>query len=175
MVTQEDQKRALVDDYYDAILGQELPRSARLDLDFLGIPTKDLSSCDTCFLEDEVWATIRDMPSDKSLGPDGFTGLFFKTAWPVIKLDLMNALNSLWSLDSCDFHLLNNAFLTLLRKKPDAVDVKDFRPISLIHGFGKLFAKLLARRLAPHLPDLVQPNQSAFIKGRLIHDNFRSA
>jgi len=48
----------------------------------------------------------------------------------------------------------------------------DFRPISLVHSFAKLVTKLLANRLAGRLDQLVSPNQSAFIKGRFILDNF---
>jgi hypothetical protein len=54
----------------------------------------------------------------------------------------------------------------------DVVDVKDFRPINLIHSFAKIVTKLLANRLATKLPDLVSSNQSALIKGRRIHGNF---
>lgn len=43
-----------------------------------------------------------------------------------------------------------------------------------MHSFGKLVAKLLVERLAPLLDTLVLPNQSAFIRGRCIHDNFRT-
>jgi hypothetical protein len=43
-----------------------------------------------------------------------------------------------------------------------------------MHSFGKLFAKCLARRLAARLTEMVARNESAFIKGRSIHDNFRS-
>ena len=70
------------------------------------------------------------------------------------------------------FRLLNTAFITLLPKKIDAVEVKDFRPISLIHSFAKLVTKLMANRLAPLLPSLISTNQSAFVRGRNIHDNF---
>ena len=52
--------------------------------------------------------------------------------------------------------------------------IEDFRSIALMHSFSKLFAKCLARRLAPRLKDMVALNQSAFIKGRAIHDNFRT-
>ena len=55
---------------------------------------------------------------------------------------------------------------TLLPKKPGAEEVWDFRPISLIHSFAKLVTKVLARRLALSLPDLVGAHQSAFVRGR---------
>ena len=61
-----------------------------------------------------------------------------------------------------------------LWKKDDATLLGDFRPISLIHSFAKLFTKVLARRLAPHMNSLVRTNQSAFIAGRLIHENFKA-
>jgi hypothetical protein len=54
----------------------------------------------------------------------------------------------------------------------NTVHVKDFRPISLVHSFGKLITKILANRLASKLDEMVSPNQSAFIKGRFIQANF---
>ena len=68
--------------------------------------------------------------------------------------------------------LLNSAYLILLPKREDASSAGDFRPISLIHSFAKLVTKILANRLGPYLQDLVAANQSAFIRGRSIHDNF---
>lgn len=68
---------------------------------------------------------------------------------------------------------LNNSLVVMLPKKMGSVEVKDFRPISLTHNFGKLFSKLLAARLSPKLSELVAENQSAFVRGRSIHDNFK--
>jgi hypothetical protein len=51
--------------------------------------------------------------------------------------------------------------------------MKDYRPISLIHVISKLISKVLSNRLAPWLGELVQTNQSAFIKGSVIQDNFK--
>ena len=134
----------------------------------------DLSHLDHCFMEDEIWQTIKELPSDKAPGPDGFTCLFYKMVWPVIKDDIARDFNSLWALDGRSFYFVNDALMILLRKKTDAQEIKDYRPISLIHSMSKLFSKLLANWLAKRLNELVRPNQSAFIKGRLIHDNFRA-
>lgn len=68
--------------------------------------------------------------------------------------------------------MLNSAYITLLPKRFDAEQVKDFRPISLVHSFAKLVTKILANRLASRLDKMVSPNQSAFIKKRFIQDNY---
>ena len=126
------------------------------------------------FSEEEIWQAIGELPKDKAPGPDGFTGLFFKMAWLVIKHDIMRAFQAILALDGQSFYLVNQAFMVLLRKKKDASSIGDYRPISLIHSFAKLLTKVLARHLAPHMKDLVQQNQSAFIRTRLIHENFKA-
>jgi hypothetical protein len=84
----------------------------------------------------------------------------------------MAAIMTLFQGDNRKLWLLNSAYLTLIPKKDDTISAKDFRPISLIHSFAKLITKILANRLAPLLDSLVAANQSAFIRGRCIHDNF---
>jgi len=132
----------------------------------------DLSELEAPFSEEEVWATIRSLPADRAPGPDGFTGRFYKSCWPIIKADFMAAIISLQQGDTRKLKLLNSAFLTLIPKKADAVEAKDYRPISLVHSFAKLVTKMMANRLAPYLDKLVATNQSAFTRGRCIHDNY---
>jgi hypothetical protein len=125
-----------------------------------------------CLFQEEVWATVKRIPSDKASGPDGFTGRFYKTCWPIIKGDIMVVISAIWSRKFMGFVVLSTAYITLLPKKVDAVQPKDFRPISLVHSFAKLVTKLLLNRLAAWLQDMVSPNQSAFVKARFIQDNF---
>lgn len=94
-------------------------------------------------------------------------------AWETIKHNVVNDFNALWSLDGRSFNLLNGALMVLIRKTDAPTRLKDYRPISLMHSFSKLFAECLARRLAPRLKEMVAVNQSAFIKDRSIHDNFQ--
>jgi len=158
--------------YFDGILGKAEEREFCIDLNTLGIQRHDLSILEAPFSEEEVWATMNDMPLDKAPGPDGFTRRFYRTRWSIIKGDTMRALDAIYRGHVFKFRLLYSAFIALLPKKLDAVEVKDFRPTSLIHNFAKLVTKIMANRLAPFLPSLVLTNQSAFVRGRNIQDNF---
>ena len=65
---------------------------------------------------------------------------------------------------------LNATFLSLIPKKVNAVEVKDFRPISLVGSMYKILAKVLANRLSVVLATVISPSQNAFIQGRQITD-----
>jgi len=171
VVNQEDKQEAVLQ-FYENLLGTADERDYTIDFAEIGIQQHDLSSLESPFTEEEVWATIKEMPLDKAPGPDGYTGRFYKSCWGIIKDDIMSALSAIHRGHVARFRLLNTAFISLLPKQQDANSVKDFRPISLIHSFAKLVTKIMANRLVPLLPSLVPPNQSAFIRGRNIHDNF---
>ncbi|KAM0869563.1 hypothetical protein ACQ4PT_040591 [Festuca glaucescens] len=136
------------------------------------VPAHDLEDLGSIFTEDEVWGVIREMQPDCAPGPDGFSGGFYQRAWPIIKRDIMAAVLKLFVGDGRGFGKLNGAIITLIPKRLEAVEVGDYRPISLVHSFAKLFSKILANRLRPKMHSLVSTNQSAFIKGRNLHDNF---
>ena len=61
---------------------------------------------------------------------------------------------------------LNATFVTLIPKKQNALNIKDFRPISLIGSIYKILAKALANRLRRVLDGLVSESQNAFVGGR---------
>jgi hypothetical protein len=124
------------------------------------------------FTEEEVWGMIKSLPPHKVSGPDEFTAHFFQVAWEIIRADLMRAFDAFWHLVLRSFYDINETLIVLLPKSDEAKAMRDYRPITLIHIIGKLFAKVLACQLAPRLGELVHPYQSAFIKGWSIQDSF---
>jgi len=172
VLTSHEEKASEIFSFYETLLGSCEQRENSINLDNLELSHHNISDLELPFSEEEVWNTIKHLPSDKAPGPDGYTGRFYKMCWNIIKPDVLAALAVVQSGNFRNLQLLNTALLTLLPKKEDAVMVKDFRPISLIHSFAKLVTKLVANRLASKLNEMVAANQSAFIKGRCIHDNF---
>jgi mannosylglycoprotein endo-beta-mannosidase len=138
----------------------------------MGYLQRDLSDLETPFSLEELKKAVFALPAEKAPGPDGFIGRFYRSCWETICEDLFEAVVFLAEQGGSSFGLLNKACIVLQPKKADARVIADYRPISLIHSFSKIFSKLLASRLAPLLPELVSPCQSAFIKRRCIHDNF---
>jgi hypothetical protein len=76
---------AMLKNYYDMLLGQDLERETTINFVALDIVQQDLASLKLPFTKEEVWQIIKEPPSDKSPGPDDMTGAFYKTAWPVVK------------------------------------------------------------------------------------------
>jgi len=172
IITTHEEKAAEILELYSSLFGSDCTQPRTIDLDGLNIPSYNLEDLDVPFTEAEVWNTIKQLPSDKAPGPDGFTGRFYKSCWSIIKEDVMAALHAIWGKKFRNLWMLNSAYITLLPKRFDAEQVKDFRPISLVHSFAKLVTKILANRLASRLDKMVSPNQSAFIKKRFIQDNY---
>ena len=74
-----------------------------------------------------------------------------------------------------DLSGINQAHISLLPKKETPLELRDYRPISVVHSVPKLAGKVLARRLQLQIPSLVHSLQSGFIKGRSIIENFAMA
>lgn len=172
LVTGHDDIASVVDDYYDGLFGSAPRRGALLLMDQLGLPRRDLSHLERRFTEEEVEKVVKSMPQDKASGTDGFTNRFYACCWSIIKVDMMRAMDAFYHGDVRGMQAINKACVTLLPKVDGAEELRDYRSISLVHGAIKIFDKVLATRLADDLPYLVGKHQSAFVRGRYLHDNF---
>jgi hypothetical protein len=152
-------------DFFEQVLATPSAHARRIKVERIDLPHPDLTGISSQFTKEEVWSVIHSLPPDKAPGPDGFTTHFVQTAWPVIMHDIICAFDAVGSMDTRDFHNINEASTTLIPKTAEAKGIKDYRPISLIHVVSKLFSKVLANRLSPKLQELVHVSQSAFIYG----------
>lgn len=73
-----------------------------------------------------------------------------------------------------DPSIFNETHIVLIPEKSNSESPNDFRPISLCNVIIRLTTKVIGNRLKLILPDIISPNQSAFIPGRLITDNAMS-
>ena len=123
-------------------------------LDFLRISGDNVDWLERPFKETEIYEVIKEFNGDKSPGLNGFPMAFFQACWGILKSDIM-AVFHLFHVTGQFEKSLNATFITLIPKKAAAVDVMDFRPISLVGGVYKILAQVLAIRLCMVLGDII--------------------
>jgi hypothetical protein len=77
MTSHEDKAQVLLN-FFSNLIGSREQRNTTINLEALGMQQQDLHMLDAPFSEEEVWNTIKPLPSDKAPGPNGFTGRFYK-------------------------------------------------------------------------------------------------
>ncbi|XP_027172427.1 uncharacterized protein LOC113772083 [Coffea eugenioides] len=120
---------------------------------------------------EEIREVVFNMDGESAGGPDGFTGTFFTFAWEVVGKDLCDAVFSFF----CGHELprsVSSTWIVLIPKVTSPQDFSQFRPISLCNFVNKVISKLLANRLSKVLPGIISPQQSGFVQGRQISENF---
>jgi hypothetical protein len=115
--------------------------------------------------EQEIFMALSEMGSTKAPGLYGFTALFYKKYWYIVKDEV---LSSVWDFFGQN---KNHTFIALVPKKLGASSVHQFRPISLCNVIYKIISKILANRFKGLLHHFISPFQSAFVPSRNIQDN----
>jgi len=117
----------------------------------------------------KIKVVVRESEGSKSSGPDGFNFAFVKEFWYLIKNEVRIMFDQFHVNEVIPKSMLS-FFVTLIPKVSSPLELKDFRPISLLGCLYKLLAKVLARRLAGVMNSIISSSQSAFLKGRNLVD-----
>ncbi|KAJ3582865.1 hypothetical protein NHX12_000161 [Muraenolepis orangiensis] len=119
---------------------------------------------------DELHTALQSMENGKAPGIDGLLVEFYKTMWSVMGEDLLMVLRD--SLTGGQLPLsCRRAVLTLLPKKGDLMEIKNWRPVSLLCTEYKLLSKVLATRLREVMGQVIHRDQTYCVPDRLVSDN----
>ncbi|KAG5548914.1 hypothetical protein RHGRI_014320 [Rhododendron griersonianum] len=118
----------------------------------------------------EIKDTFSSLNPQKAPGPDGYNAAFFQKAWPVIGHEVTSAVKLFFRSGQL-LKKANATSVALVPKIPNPSKVGDYRPISCCNVVYKCIAKILANKIKPVLPILIDPAQSGFVQGRRIADN----
>lgn len=129
--------------------------------------------CEGPLTQTECLEALKKMESDKTPGTDGLPAEFYKVFWKDISPFLIPALN--YALDSGCLSVTQRRGVIKLIPKKDAelYFIKNWRPITLLNTDYKIAAKSIANRIKLVLPNLINHDQTGFLKDRFIGENIR--
>ncbi|XP_074303377.1 uncharacterized protein LOC141637860 [Silene latifolia] len=119
---------------------------------------------------EEVKTAMFDIPGTKASGLDGYSSQFFKDNWDIVGHDVIAVVQGAFQSGKV-LKQSNNTIITLIPKVELHETVMQFRPIACCNTVYKCLSKVICARLGQVLPDIINPYQSAFIKGRDIVEN----
>lgn len=154
---------------YKNRLGQSDLVDIQFDLARIIKRIKGLDELTVPFTEHEIDRVVRELPSNRAPGPDGFNGCFLKSCWHIIKTNFYK-LCADFHQGNLDLESINAGFITLIPKIQSPEGPNDYRPITLLNCCLKLLTKLLANRLQKVILRIIHRNQYGFLKGRSIQD-----
>ena len=138
-------KEEIIYQYFKERLGTCQNPVMGFDLSELIEPTDCLDSLSAPFSCEEIDNVVKEMPTDKAPGPDGFNGQFLKSCWHIVKQDIYLLCKEFHE-GKLNLERINTGNFTLIPKFGSPETVNDFRPITLLNCCLKLITKLLAIR-----------------------------
>ena len=166
--------RAEIKSFYESLYSAE-PCNKPIQMQLLTKIDKQISDDQNTaltqpFTREDLEKSIKQMANGKSPGLDGLPAEFYKQFFDLIADDLLLVFTELLQSGRMSASQ-RTGLITLLYKKGDRTDLKNWRPISLLNCDYKILSKMISLRLAKVLEDIIEPDQTCSVPNRSIITN----
>uniref|UniRef100_A0A2D4NQI0 Reverse transcriptase domain-containing protein n=1 Tax=Micrurus surinamensis TaxID=129470 RepID=A0A2D4NQI0_MICSU len=120
----------------------------------------------------ELTEAIKKQKNGKAPGPDGIPAEMYKTLQDSLSNTLLEVVNEVLMEAKIPKSWME-AYITLILKEDTDLQIKNYRPISLLNSDYKIFASIMAERLKRFLNQFIHIDQNGFLPKRQIKDNMR--
>ncbi|KAJ7999905.1 hypothetical protein DPEC_G00199260 [Dallia pectoralis] len=119
---------------------------------------------------EELTRAVHCINKQKAPGPDGIPGEFYQTFWDLIKNEVAEVFQAIYRVRRLG-ESMQQSTITLVPKKRDLKDFRNWRPINLLSVDYKIMTKALTKRFQSHLPTVIAADQICSIPEWSINDN----
>ena len=157
-------------DYYKQLYAKKMDNLEEMDKflekhNFPSLNQEEIENINRAITSTEIETVIKNLPTNKSPGPDGFTGEFYQPFREELTSILLKRFQNI-----AEGGTLPNSFyeatITLIPKpNKDATKKENYRPISLMNIDARILSKILAKRSQEHIKRIIHHDQVGFIPG----------
>ncbi len=134
------------------------------------LPDYDRELCEESLSEEDIFASIQKAQLNRAPGYDGLPIEFYKHFWNNIKSLFMRVVQNFQETGQLP-KSMKKIIVRPIPKKGDRLQLKNWRPISLMNTDYKIISRCYSNKLSRVLTTLVTSDQSYCIPGRTIYDN----
>ena len=122
---------------------------------------------------EEISLSLKEMKNGKSPGSDGFGVEFFKLFWKKLGGFVLRSLNEGFRKGELSNTQKEAVIICIPKTDKERDKIKNLRPISLLNIVYKIGSSSIANRIKTVLPEIINEDQTGFMKNRCINDNIR--
>ena len=164
--------------YYEALFGMKPtdPAAVLECLQTLEDPTSrrvlppTAEKCDAPIGLGEVKSVMNSLPTGKSPGPDRLPNKMYRVLSVVLSKIMVKVLNESQAEGALP-ETMKQGIISVLYKKKERNDPRNYRPITLLNGDYKIFTRILTRRMNEAVLQFVSPQQNGFVPGGFLPEN----
>ena len=138
------------------------------------LSTDDALSCEDDVLTGELDVALRATKAGRAPGPDGLSVEQYEALWPELGAELCAVFNDALVRGELPEEMQRGAISLLYKRKGDARELGNWRPLTMLNVDHKLLSRCIATRLSCVVPRVVHSDQRGFVRGRQMVDAFRT-
>ena len=156
-------------DYYKQLYANKMDNLEEMDkfLEKHNLPTlnqEEIGNINRPLTSNEIETMIKNLPTNKSPGPNGFTCEIYQTFREELIPILLKLFQNIAE-GGTHTNSFYDATITLIPKLDQDVTKKEnYRPISLMNIHAKILNKILANRIQQHIKSIIHCDQVGFIQ-----------